>query len=445
MLKRPAFLNKKKTSTPTITSNDIFDLNSTELGQWIVASTEETLSSSFEKLKEHPQFTEALIDIPDATLLQIFKRLEEEDLIAVLDHAELDDTTYFLETLGEDFTKSIVPKLKRQRKISQYLNYPKESSGRSMQTEFFTLPIEITAKEALKIIQDKAEEETPIYYLYCLTSTKKLIGVVSLRQVATAKDSTPLDDLVNREVLSVFSNDDISEAIEIVKRENFVALPVVDESSRMLGIILVDDLIDEIEDQATADIYAQAGLQQMDSVTMKAHLSYLNRVPWLIFNLFLAWVASFVISFFEATLAEFTLLAILMPIAAALGGNTAVQTLTIVTRGLATGDFNYTTYSKAIFKEITVGVCLGVTTGFAAALMIYLWKGSFVIGAVLGLSMVVNSFVAATLGATIPIALKNLGKDPAVSSGVFVITITDIFSFFSFLSFATIGLKVFGY
>ncbi len=313
-----------------------------------------------------------------------------------------------------------------------------------MQTEFFTLPIDITAKEALKLIQEKAGE-SPIYYLYCLTTTNKLIGVVSLRQLATSANQTPLDDLVNREVLSVTTTEDITEAIEIVKRENFVALPVVDETKRISGIILVDDLIDEMEDQATADIYAQAGLQQMDSVTMKARLSYLNRVPWLLFNLLLAWVASFVISFFEATLAEFTLLAILMPISAALGGNTAVQTLTIVTRGLATGDFNDITYSKAILKEISVGVSLGITTGFTAALMVYLWKGTYVIGAVLGISMIINSFVAATLGASIPIILKNLGKDPAVSSGVFVITITDIFSFFSFLSLATIGLKMFGY
>ena len=422
-------------------SQDFLNLNSTELGQWIASAPEDLLTDSMEILKKHSNFMDSLIDIPEAKLLEVFKKLDESELIEVLDHAVLDDATYFLERLSEERCENIIPKLKESRKIKQYLNYPKDSCGRNMQTDFFTLPIEFTAKEALNHIQKHANEEAPLYYLYCLTSTNKLRGVVSLRQIATSKGNTPLDDLVNKEVLSVETHDDIDEAIEIVKRENFVALPVVNDKKRMLGIILVDDVLDEIEDQATADIYAQAGLQQMDSVTMTARLSYLNRVPWLIFNLFLAWVASFVISFFEVTIAEFTILAILMPISAALGGNTAVQTLTVVTRGLATGDFNFISYSGAIIKEISVGVALGVTTGFAASLMVYLWKGNILIGGILGISMAINSFVAATLGAVIPIILKNLGNDPAVSSGVFVITITDIFSFFSFLSLASLGLK----
>jgi len=379
-------------------------------------------------------------EAPEAKLAEVFQKLEESELIEVINHAVLDDVMHFLEVLGEDISEELVPKLKRSSKIKQYLNYPKDSCGRSMQTEFFTLPIEFTAKQALNHIQENAGE-SPIYYLYCLTSTKKLIGVVSLRQLATSKGNVPLDDLVNKEVLSVAPADDIDEAIEIVRRENFVALPVVNDKKRVLGIIEIDDVLDEIEDQATADIYAQAGLQQMDSVTMAARLSYLNRVPWLIFNLFLAWVASFVISFFEATIAEYTILAILMPISAALGGNTAVQTLTVVTRGLATGDFNFITYTGAIVKEISVGVALGCTTGVVASLMVYVWKGDYRIGLVLGISMAINSFVAATLGASIPIIIKNLGKDPAVSSGVFVITITDIFSFFSFLSLATLSFK----
>ncbi len=434
---------KKKLDTPPANSKEFLELNSTELGQWIVLSSENFFNNSFESLKTHPQFLESLKDLPEATLLEILKKLKDSELIQVLDQTELDDTTYFLEILGEDLTNEIIPKLKRQKKLKQYLNYPKHSCGRAMQTEFFTLSVDITAQKALKLIQKKAGESL-IYYLYCITSSNKLIGVVSLKQLATASDNTPLNHLVNKDVISVTTIDNINQALKIVKRESFVALPVVDNNTKILGIILIDDLIDEMEDQATADIYAQAGLQQMDSVNMKAKLSYLNRVPWLIFNLFLAWIASFVISLFETSLAEFTLLAILMPISAALGGNTAVQTLTIITRGLATGDFNYISYSKAILKEILVGVFLGITTGFTAALMVYVWKGTYVIGIVLGISMIINSFIAATLGATIPIILKNLGKDPAVSSGVFVITITDIFSFFSFLSLATIGLKYIG-
>ncbi len=444
MLKNLKFSFKKKLDAPPIGSSEFLDLNSTELGQWMALSPKFTFVQNFSSIKKHPEFLDSLRGLPETTLIEVFKKFKENELIEVLNKTELDDTTYFLETLGESFTEEIAPKLDRQVKLQQYLNYPIDSCGRAMQTDFFTLPIYFTAERALRRIQKKAGE-APIYYLYCLTETKKLIGVVSLRQLATASDETPLDDLVNRDVLSVNLTDDIDEAIEIVKREDFVALPVVDDTNRMAGIILVDDVLDEIEDQATAEIYAQAGLQQMDSVIMKTHLSYLNRIPWLLLNLFLAWVASFVISLFEDSLETFALLAILMPIAAALGGNTAAQTLTIVTRGLATGDFNFISYSKAILKELSVGVLLGVTTGFSATLMVYLWKGDYIIGAALGSSMVINSFVAASLGASIPLIMKRLGKDPAVSSSVLVITLTDIFSFFSFLSIATMALKYFRY
>ena len=200
----------------------------------------------------------------------------------------------------------------------------------------------------------------------------------------------------------------------------------------MVGLVTVDDVVDEIQEQATADIYAQAGLQQMDSVAMKAHWSYLNRIPWLILNLFLAWGASVVISLFETTLSEVILLASLMHIAAAVGGNTAIQTLTVVTRGLSVGEFNFVSYQKAFFKEIGVGVLLGISTGLIACGIVFVWKGHILIGAILGLSIALNSFIAAATGALIPIIIKSMGKDPAVSSGVLVTTSTDVFSSFLF-------------
>lgn len=443
MLTRFKIRHKKIQHFPPVDSTAFQELNSTEVGQWIALSSHEALERGLEFVKKHPDFIDSLTDLPEATLVEIFDRLDEEDLIHVLDTASLDDTTYFLEILGHEKSEEILPHLKRPKKIAQYLNYPVDSCGRMMQTEFFPLPIELSVGEALSHIQQKARrEDLPVYYLYCLTSSGKLIGVVSLRELAIAKRDMPLEELVNRDVQSVLPTEDIEEAIKIVRREDFVSLPVVDDKKNMLGVILVDDVLDEIEDQATADIYAQAGLQQMDSVTMKARLSYLNRVPWLILNLFLACIASFVISLFEVTIAQITILAVLMPIAATIGGNTAIQTLTIVTRGLATGDFDYISYGKAIFKEILVGASLGLTTGLTAALIIYIWKENYEIGLLLGLSIAINSFFAASIGAGIPIIIKGLGKDPAVGSGVLVTTLTDIFCFTSFLSLATLGLKL---
>lgn len=411
------------------------ELNSLELGQWIIKISPEELGENLNLIIRHENFQNSLCDLPEATLAEIFKNLDEPDLINILNEAKLDDTTYYLEVLGEDRQEDLVPKLKRPQKVKLYLDYPKDSCGRAMETDFFTLPIELNAEQALDHIREKAGE-SQIYYLYCQTSTKKLIGVVSLREIATCPKKTPLDDLVRKEVLSVTPEQDITDAVKIVKREDLVALPVVDERRRLLGIISIDDIIDEIEEQATAEIYKSAGLQEMDSVTMRASLSYFSRVPWVVLNLFLASIGSVVISLYEPTIAALPILAALMPIAAGLGGNTAIQTLTIVTRGLAIGDFDYITYTKAILKEITVGVGLGVTAASVALLIVYSWKQAFLVGCVLGLSIIINSFVAAFLGTCVPLIIKKLNKDPAVGSGVLVTTLSDLFCFFSFLSLA---------
>ena len=428
---------KKKTDPANLSPDDadFKDLSSLELGQWLAKQNPQDLGDHFDLLKGHENFQNSLFDLPEATLSEIFKNLEDEDLVKILNDAKLDDATYFLEVLGEDRQEEIVPMLKRPAKIKLYLAYPVDSCGRAMETDFFTLPIDLTATEALDHIREHAGE-SQLFYLYCQTTGGKLIGVVSLKQLATAPKKTQLDELVNREVLYVHPEYDIGEAVKIVKRSDLVALPVVNERSRLLGIISVDDLLDEIEEQATADIYKTAGLQEMDSVTMKAHLSYVSRAPWVVLNLFLAVLGSMVIALYEPTIAAMPILAALMPVAAGLGGNTAIQSLTIVTRGLAIGDFDYITYTKATLKEISVGVSLGVTAGLIALLIVYTWKEALFVGVVLGISIVINSFVAAFLGTLVPIIMKSLNKDPAVGSGVLVTTLSDLFCFFSFLSLA---------
>jgi len=431
------FKKQKPKDPAKISSKDLAfnELDSLELGQWLAKINPQELSDHFEALKNHENFQNSLHDLPEATLAEIFKNIEDEEIINILNDAKLDDATYFLEVLGEDRQVELVPKLKRPAKIKLYLAYPMDSCGRAMETDFFTLPIDLTASEALDHIREHAGE-SQLFYLYCQTTKGKLIGVVSLKELATAQKKTQLDELVNREVLSVHPEEDIAEAVKIVKRADLVALPVLNERNRLLGIISIDDLLDEVEEQATAEIYKNAGLQEMDSVTMKAHLSYVSRAPWVVLNLFLAILGSAVIALFEPTIAALPILAALMPVAAGLGGNTAIQSLTIVTRGLAIGDFDYISYTKATIKEISVGVALGVTAGLVALLIVYTWKEAFLIGSILGLSITINSFVAAFLGTLVPIAMKALNKDPAVGSGVLVTTLSDMFCFFSFLSLA---------
>ncbi len=418
--------------------DELQSLNTLGLSLWISHLSKPDFESRLPDLHQLDFFVAALMELPEAQLSVLLELFKKNDWLQLKENSEIDDYIFFLECLSEEEREEVIASLPHSPKVKQVLNYPEGSCGREMQTDFFTIPIDQTAGEGLNWIRKKASSTDLIYYLYFLSQNDKLEAVASLRELALAEPDSPIKDILEPKVESVYPRDPVEKAIEIVKREDYVALPVVSREGRMLGLITVDDVLDLVEEQATADIYATAGLQQMDSVAMSGWLSYVNRAPWLLLNLALACLASLMISFFEATISEIILLASLMHIAAALGGNTAIQTLTVVTRGLATGDFKYVSFKKALIKEILVGMALGVTTGFVACLIVYIWKNDFLMGALLGASMAINSLVASSAGAFIPLLLKKYGKDPAIASGVLVTTITDIFSFFSFLGIVSL-------
>lgn len=414
------------------------ELNHMDLSHWINNLSRADFLARKSDILSLTQFVDSFLELPEARLVELLDLLELEDWVKIIDVADIDDAVFFLGFLPEERIEEFLPKLPQSQKLRRYLEYPVNSCGRQMQTDFFSIPIELTAGESLEYIRKNAKESDYIYYIYCVTSTLKLIGVASLRQLALAPSDAPLDDIINREAITCNTHEDIEDAINLVQRHDLVALPVLNENQRMVGLITVDDVVDEIREQATADIYAQAGLQQMDSVTMKASMSFLNRIPWLILNMFLAWLASLVIHQFETTISDVLILASLMNICAATGGNTAIQTLTVVTRGLAIGEFDFITYKKALIKEISVGLCLGFCTGAVAFIVVYLWKQEPAIGLILWLSMFLNAIIAAGMGSVIPILLKSFGKDPAVGSGVLVTMGTDIGGYLLFLGIASI-------
>ena len=222
----------------------------------------------------------------------------------------------------------------------------------------------------------------------------------------------------------------------------------MDDHGKILGIITVDDVLDIIEEQATADIYASAGLQESDRVYSPLSQKIISRTPWMLLNLVLAGAASFVLHLFEGILGELVILAITKNIVTSTSGNAAIQTLTVTTRGLAVDDFQYITKRKVMLRETLVGMTLGIITGSVAGCAIFLLKNdvsySIFIGLIMFLSMVATSLVACITGVGVPIFLKHMGRDPAVGSGVIVTVITDIVGFLSFLGLATLAMPYFG-
>jgi len=224
----------------------------------------------------------------------------------------------------------------------------------------------------------------------------------------------------------------------VVARYNLLAVPVTDAEGRMLGVITVDDVIDVIQEEATEDIYHLAGLSGEDRVFSPAHQSIRKRMPWMLVNLGTAFLASWVVGLFEHTIQEIVALAVFLPVVAGMGGNGATQTLTVITRGIALGEIEFSTGLRAVAKEVAVGIAIGAATGLVSAGIVWLWNGNPWLGLVLLLAMIANLAIAGLVGATVPLVLKALRQDPALGSGVIVTTFTDCCGFFAFLGIATL-------
>jgi magnesium transporter len=243
------------------------------------------------------------------------------------------------------------------------------------------------------------------------------------------------------EVMSVRVDTDQEEVARQVASYNLLAIPVVDEENKLVGIITVDDVIDVLKDEATEDLYRLAGVASDERVFTPAREALKKRLPWLIVNLGTAFLAASVVKVFEGTIGQVTALAVFMPIVAGMGGNAATQTLTVIVRGIALGEITWGNSRKALVKEMFVGLGNGVACGAVAAGVAWLFQGNPMLGLVLGLAMVINMFIASTAGTLVPLGLRAAKVDPALASSVFITTLTDIFGFLSFLGLGTLFLR----
>jgi magnesium transporter len=295
----------------------------------------------------------------------------------------------------------------------------------------------MTVGEAITEIQTSRDVEM-VFYLYVVDERHHLVGVVSLRRLLLVSPETPLKRIMTADLISARVDMDQEEVARQVAAYNLLAIPVVDEENKLVGIITVDDVIDVIKDEATEDIYRLAGVAGDERVFTPARESLRKRLPWLGVNLATAFLAASVVGLFTGTIDALPILAVFMPIVAGMGGNAATQTLTVIVRGIALGELTWGNSRKALLKEAVVGIGNGLALGLVAALGAWATRGDPVLGIVLGTAMVINMFVAATAGVLVPLGLRAANIDPALASSVFITTLTDVFGFFSFLGLATI-------
>ena len=323
--------------------------------------------------------------------------------------------------------------------VQNLLEYAEQTAGRIMNPNVFALSEDLTAGEAIGALQTSRDVEM-VFYLYVVDVRRHLVGVVSLRRLLLVATETPLKRIMTTDIMSARVDTDQEEVARVVASYNLLAIPVVDEEHKLVGIITVDDVIDVIKDEATEDIYRLAGMAGDEHVSTPPAEALRKRLPWLGVNLVTAVMAAAVVALFQETISQVVALAVFMPVVAGMGGNAATQTLTVTVRGIALGELTWENSRKALVKEILIGLGNGCVLGFVAAGVAWAMQGNPVLGLILGVAMVLNMLVAATAGTLIPIMLRALHVDPALASSVFITTLTDVFGFLSFLGLGTLFL-----
>lgn len=373
---------------------------------------------------------------------QLLTNRSAEEVAKLLQEIPSDDAAALIDYLPEELSREVLELMRRREsgQVESLLEYGEQTAGRIMNPRVFALNEDLTVGEAITELQGARDVEM-VFYLYVVDARMHLVGVTSLRRLLLVSPETPLKRIMTSDVISVRVDTDQEEVASQVASYNLLAVPVVDEENKLVGVITVDDVIDVIKDEATEDLLRLAGVSGDERVATPAREALRKRLPWLGINLVTAFVAASVVALFEGTISKVTALAVFMPIVAGMGGNAATQTLTVIVRGLALGELSWANSRKALFKEMTVGVGNGVILGLVAAATAFATKGSPMLGLLLGMAMVCNMVVAATAGTLVPLGLKALRIDPALASAVFITTFTDVIGFASFLGFATVFLR----
>ncbi len=324
--------------------------------------------------------------------------------------------------------------------LEMLLGFAPNTAGGIMTTQYIALHQNLTLREALDKIRVIGPKTEVIETIFVTDLSHQLVGSADLRDILTAPDESLLLEIMDDNVLSVFPDTDQEEVSLIVSKYDLKVLPVVNRNQSLLGIITPDDVIDIIIEEQTEDLLMLSGVSKDEKVGSKLSVSISRRLPWLVINLATAFLASFTVGLFEDVIVRVVALAAAMPIVAGMGGNAGSQTLSIVIRSMAMGEINLKEDWKFVFKEISLGLIHGASTGLIAGLILYLKYDNLFLGLIIFAAMIGNLLIAGFFGFLIPLTLKKFDLDPAVSSSIFLTTATDVGGFFIFLGLAKLFL-----
>src|ERR1700730_18655186 len=422
----------------------VAELHEADLGDLIAALEPDDRVSLVELTGTDFDFS-ALNEVDDSVREEILEELEPETVAEGVRELESDDAVELLEGLDEADQEEILDKLPATERVAleRSLEYPENSAGRRMQTEFLEVPPDWTVGQAIDHMRDTPNLPDRFYEIYAVDKAQHWQGAVSLDALLRSRGSVPLADLIDENRRRVSVLDDQEEVARLFGKYNLVAAPVVDTENRLVGVITVDDVVDVIEEKADEDLKALGGVTSDEELSDSVWTIAKGRFNWLLVNLATAFLASSVLGLFEGQMEKMVALAVLAPIVASQGGNAATQTMTVAVRALATRELGPNNAYRVVVREGLVGLVNGLAFAIITGIVAVIWFKIPGLGFVIGLAIVVNLIAGALGGILIPMVLERAHADPAVASGTFVTTITDVVGFFSFLGIATLwfGLK----
>ena len=383
------------------------------------------------------------IEVEDETYQSYLKEMDTQYVATMLEEMYTDDAVDILNDLDNKERESYLEMMDSETadEINELLSYAEYTAGAIMTTEYVSILESSTVRSAMAVMRKEAPTAETIYYIFVVNDEHQLTGVMSLRDLIIADEDALIRDIMSERIVSVQLTTDQEEAAQIMKDYNFLALPVINEAGVLQGIITVDDIIDVIEEEASDDYSKLAGISDMDDIKDGPFRSVKNRLPWLIMLLFLGMLTANLMSRFEQTLDQVALLALFIPLISGTSGNSGTQALAVAVRGIATGEIGERSKVKLLFREMLTGLIMGIVCAVIVVGIVFFWKGSLIIGLLVGGAICCSILVATLAGSFIPLLIYKMGIDPAVASGPFITTLNDVTSLMIYLGLATIFLN----
>ena len=385
---------------------------------------------------------EALAELDEAVRDELMEALPNEVIASAIKKLDTDDALYLIEDLEDDDQREILSKVSKEDRaaLSRGLDYDEYTAGRLMKTEFVAVPVSWTVGQATDHIRTERHLPDEFIEVYVVDPAFHLVGTVPVSRLLRTAREKKIEAIMDDEQTVFKVTDPQNDVAYKFEKYNLVSAAVTDEGGRLTGMLTADDIVEVIQEEAEEDMLHLGGVGSEEAITDTVFDTTKSRFGWLFVNLLTAILASWVISLFDATLEQMVALAILMPIVASMGGNAGTQTMTVAVRALATRNLSPINALKVATREGAVGLINGLLFAVIMGVFAWVWFGSDQLGLVIGAAMVINLVAAAMAGILVPLALDHYDIDPAISSGTFVTTVTDVVGFFAFLGLAAIWL-----